>query len=152
MMYSKNGHVCFDGNKDSIEDYYGEQVGTGSLPVFQGAKVQRGHGLGNMLGSLMRTAMPLIKKGSKALGKQVLSTGINIANDLLQGENVKQSLKTRFREAGQNMMSQAADYVRPPGEPVRRGIKRRASLDRDIRRPAKQRRTSKAPRDIFERR
>ena len=47
------------------EDYYTRQVG-GNLPFFVGARVQRGHGLGNFFGSLIRSAMPLIKRGALA--------------------------------------------------------------------------------------
>ena len=63
------------------EDYYTRQVG-GNLPFFVGARVQRGHGLGNLFGSLLRSAMPLIKRGAVALGKRALTTGMRVAGDV----------------------------------------------------------------------
>ena len=103
-----------------------------------------------MFSGLLKSAMPLIKKGSKALGKQVLSTGLDIANDLLSGENFRTSTQRRLKEAGRNLTNQAATSIsKPPGEPERRGIKRRASTLAVIHKKAKVQRTSKPRRDIF---
>ena len=56
-------------------DYYREQAGHG-LPGFQGARFQRGHGLGSMFKGLLHLATPLLKKGAVALGKTALKTGL----------------------------------------------------------------------------
>lgn len=74
----------------SYEDYYVRQVGDG-LPVFVGARVQRGHGLGSLFGGLIRSAMPLIKRGALALGKGALKTGLGVAGDVLSGQSIKES-------------------------------------------------------------
>ena len=52
----------------NYNDYYARQAG-GALPYFAGVQYQRGHGLGSLFGSLLRSAMPLIKRGAVALGK-----------------------------------------------------------------------------------
>ncbi|KAJ8020741.1 hypothetical protein HOLleu_40415 [Holothuria leucospilota] len=52
------------------EQYYLQQVGNG-LPVFHGARVQKGHGLGNILGGLFRSAMPLFQRGLRRLEKKL---------------------------------------------------------------------------------
>ena len=59
----------------NYNDYYARQAG-GALPYFAGAQYQRDHGLGSLFGGLLRSAMPLIKRGAVALGKGALKTGI----------------------------------------------------------------------------
>ena len=61
----------------------------GALPYFAGAQYQRGHGLGSLFRSLLRSAMPLIKRGAVALGKGALKTGVRIADDVLSGQSLK---------------------------------------------------------------
>ena len=50
--------------KMNYNDYYARQVG-GALFV----RYQRGHGLGRLFGSLLRSAMTLVKRSAVALGK-----------------------------------------------------------------------------------
>ena len=109
------------------EHYYTQQVGRG-LPVFTGPRTQRGYGLGGILGGLFRSAMPLIKQGAKTLGREVLNTGIGIAQDALGGENIKTAAKTRFRHAGRNLTQKAIRGLeaRATGS-RRRGIKRKTN-------------------------
>ena len=57
----------------NYDDYYARQVG-GALPYFKGARVQRGHGFGNLFSGLLRTVVPLIRRGAAALGKRALTT------------------------------------------------------------------------------
>lgn len=128
------------------EDYYSKQAGSG-LPVYSGARVQRGYGLGSILGSLARSVMPLLKTGAKTLGKQALTSGMQIAGDMLGGQNFKQSAKRRAKEAGGNLMGKARKRLRfePPGE---RAIKRRSTKHKRIRKSRSNRRRS--GRDIFD--
>ena len=105
------------------ENYYVGQVGRGH-PVFTGARTQRGYGLGGILGGLFRSAMPLIKRGAKALGREALRTGVGIAQDALDGKNVKKAAKSRLLHAGRNLTNKAVRSVmgrRSQGP--RRGIK-----------------------------
>ena len=108
----------------SYEDYYVTQVG-GGLPVFVGARVQRGHGLGSLFGGLIRSAMPLIKRGALALGKGALKTGLGVAGDVLSGQSIKSSAKRRLKETGKDMVSKmpGSSAHGPPGiRLVRRSI------------------------------
>ena len=57
----------------NCRDYYTRQSG-GALPYFAGARFQRGHGLGSVLGGMLRSAMPIIKRGAVALGRGALKT------------------------------------------------------------------------------
>ena len=59
----------------NYNEYYARQAG-GALPYFAGALYQRGHGLGNLFGGLLRSAMPLIKRGAVALGRGALKSGV----------------------------------------------------------------------------
>lgn len=92
---------CCEERKSMIENYYKQQVGNG-LPAFVGRKYQRGHGIGNMLSGLMKSAIPLLKKSGKSVGKHLLSAGMNIATDVLSGKNIKESSKKRLKAGGRN--------------------------------------------------
>lgn len=114
------------------ENYYVNQAGNG-LPVFSGARVQRGHGLGNIFSGLVKAAMPLVKSGVKALGKHGLKTGIQIAEDVLSGQKPKRAIQRRTKKAGSQLLDSALHQFipGPPGEPRRgrqqqKGRKRRA--------------------------
>ena len=76
----------------NYNDYYARQA-CGALPYFAGAPYQRGHGLGSLFGGLLRSAMPLIKRGAVALGKGALKTGVRIADDVLSGQSLKRAAK-----------------------------------------------------------
>ena len=89
---------CCDGSRHLYETYYMDQTGNG-MPVFYGSRGQRGHGLGSILGGLFRGAMPMIKRGLAAFGKQALRTGLEMANDVADGYSVKSSAKQRIPQA-----------------------------------------------------
>jgi hypothetical protein len=79
------------------EDYYMAQSGNG-LPVFEGSRGQRGHGLGSMLSGLFRSAMPMLKRGLQIFGRHALRTGAQIANDVADGGNFGESARKRVGE------------------------------------------------------
>ena len=106
----------------NYDDYYARQVG-GALPYFTGARVQRGHGFGSLFSGLLRSVAPLIKRGALALGKRVLTTGAQIAGDVVAGQNVKKAAKRRATAAGRDMMQSLPATPPPPGKRVKR-IKR----------------------------
>ena len=96
----------------NYNDYYARQAG-GALPYFAGAQYQRGHGLGSLFGSLLRSAMPLIKRGAVALGRGALKTGVRIAGDVLAGQNIKTAAKRRVTDAIGSIRA-------PPGKRIKR--------------------------------
>ena len=96
----------------SYTDYYTRQAG-GALPYFAGAQYQRGHGLGSLFGGILRSAMPLIKRGALALGKGGLKTGFRIAGDVLSGQNIKTAAKRRVTDA-------VLSGLRIPGKRIKR--------------------------------
>ena len=87
----------------NYNEYYARQAG-GALPYFAGAQYQRGHGLGSLFGGLLRSAMPLIKRGALALGKGALKTGVRIADDVMSGQSIKSATKRRVANTGMNLM------------------------------------------------
>lgn len=92
-----------------FDQYYLNQVGSGTgLPVYHGStRLQRGYGLGGLLGGLFRSAMPLLKKGAMTVGRQALQTGVDIAQDVISGQNVKTAAKRRLKAAGKQLGSKA---------------------------------------------
>jgi hypothetical protein len=55
------------------------------------------------------------------LGREALKTGLNIAEDVIAGKNLKQAAKSRLKSTGQNLLQKAIIGVGPPGE---RSVKR----------------------------
>ena len=98
----------------NYNDYYARQAG-GSLPYFAGAQYQRGHGLGSLFGGLLRSVMPLLKRGAVALGRGALKTGVRIADDVLSGQNIKTAAKRRVTDALRSGLR-----APPPGKPIKR--------------------------------
>ena len=86
---------CCDASRQMYEDYYMQQSGSG-LPVFQGSRGQRGHGIGSVLSGLFRSAMPMLKRGLATFGKHALKTGLEIAGDVAEGKSFKESARERI--------------------------------------------------------
>ena len=63
--------------------------------VFVGSRFQRGSGIGSYLGGLFRKALPYLGKGLRAIGREFLSGGIGVLNDLDDKVNLKESVKNR---------------------------------------------------------
>ena len=57
--------------------------------MFYGARTQRGHGIGSLLGGLFRRALPFLKSEAEILGKQAL----NVATDMIDGKSFKVSAR-----------------------------------------------------------
>ena len=121
----------------NYDDYYARQVG-GALPYFTGARVQRGHGFGSLFSGLLRSVAPLIRRGAVALGKRALTTGVQIASDVVAGQNVKKAAKRRATTAGRDLMESLLNTPPPPGKRVKR-IKRAAPRRRVISNKRRQR-------------
>ena len=103
----------------NYNDYYARQVG-GTLPYFTGAPVQRGHGFGSLFSGLLRSVAPLIRHGAVALGMRALTTGVQIAGDVVAGQNVKKAAKRRATAAGRHMMQSLLNTPPPPGKRMKR--------------------------------
>ena len=64
---------------------------------FIGGRHIRGRGLGSLLGGTGRSLIPLLKSGGKALLKGA-RTGMQVAQDVLSGQNVKSALTQAGRK------------------------------------------------------
>ena len=124
----------------NYNDYYARQAG-GALPYFAGAQYQRGHGLGSLFGSLLRSAMPLIKRGAVALGRGALKTGVRIAGDVLSGQNIKTAAKRRVTDAISSIRA-------PPGKRIKRTAAKATFTA--VKRRRKKRTSPKRTADIFD--
>jgi len=64
------------------------------MPVFAGSSTQRGHGLGSILGGFFRRlVLPLVKNNAKNMLTNAVKTGMEVADDVLEGRSLKESAK-----------------------------------------------------------
>ena len=126
---------CCSASRASYEDYYKKQNG-GEIPIFYGSRMQRGHGIGSILGGLFRKALPFLKRGGINLGKQLLSSGIDVANDMIDGKKFKDAAIDRLPE-GINQFANRMGFNRQSGSGVRTSRKRKAAVGQGKKTPAK---------------
>ena len=87
---------CCDDSRELYERYCdNQQRGGGEFPVYVGRYAQRGHGIGNIIGSLFRRILPALK----AITPRILKTGANVLEDVSKGESWKQAVIKRVPEA-----------------------------------------------------
>ena len=92
----KRRTYCYDASRDLYEEYYSRQNG-GEIPVFAGARFQRGHGLGSILGGFFRRlVLPFFKANGKQMLANAVKTGMEVADDVLEGKSMKESAKNEF--------------------------------------------------------
>lgn len=128
----KHRAYCCDASRDLYEEYYSRQNG-GEIPVFVGRRFQRGHGLGSILsGFFRRLVLPFFKTHGKTMLSGALKTGMEMADDVLEGQPLKESAKKRVPEG---IKRTVLSMSRQSGS----GIKKKRIVKRRRR-----------PRDIFE--
>ena len=81
----------------NVVDTYRQPIGV----VYAGSRRQRG---GGILGTLFRHAVPLLKTIGKKVGKRVIKGAADVATDVLEGENFKDSAKRRFIEQSNELL------------------------------------------------
>jgi hypothetical protein len=86
------------------------QTGRG-MGAYSGERFQRGSGLGSIFGSLLRSILPMAKSVAKTVGKQALRTGAEVAQDYLQGENIRESIKTRGKQGARRVLAKGAQAI-----------------------------------------
>lgn len=82
---------------------------------------QFGRGFGSALASLARYFQPLLVRGLKAVGREVLESGSDILTQIDQNKPLKQAVKDRADEAYKNLKRKAESKL----EPLMKGGKRR---------------------------
>jgi hypothetical protein len=73
----------------AVSKYFLQQQYGGVLPVYMGARHQRGHGLGNVLSGALRYVTPILKD----VGRSALKKVPYIVSQTLGGKPVKETLK-----------------------------------------------------------
>ena len=99
----------------SAPSYY--HRGSGGFPVYAGSRRQRG---GSILGSLAKIAMPMLKSVGKAALGQAVGFAKDVAGDLAEGRNIRESLKQRgISRLKKTAMSGLSTITgRPAGRPA----------------------------------
>ena len=126
----KRRAYCCDASRDLYREYYSRQNG-GEIPVFAGRRFQHGHGLGSILGGFFRRlVLPFVKTHGKRMLSGALRTGMEMADDVLEGQSLKESAKRRV-PAG--IKRTVVDVAGQSGSGAkRRCIKRKRKRTRDI--------------------
>jgi len=100
-----------DSRIEHYEKYYANQAGGGIDNWYRGAPVQRGHGIGSFLGGLFRAALPLIRKGAVAIGKEALTAGVNVLEDVNNGIPLRNSFNLHMTDVSNNLKRKASDKL-----------------------------------------
>lgn len=146
--------------EDALTKYYMTQVGSGqssfySGPIYQrGGSFQRGSGIGSFLGGLFRRILPILRKGTIAVGKEVINSGSNFIND------VRQNVKDRSREAVTNLAKKAmygegykrriSSRKRQSSKAIQPVNKKRKTVPKTVKKkPAPKKTVKKKAKDIF---
>jgi len=86
---------CCDAARDLYEEYYDKQNG-GEIPVYAGHRFQHGHGLGSILGGIFRRlVLPFIQTHGKRILANAVRTGMEVADDVIEGQPLKQAAQRR---------------------------------------------------------
>lgn len=137
---------------DSTQDYntyYNLQAG-GNLPYFAGSTIQTGHGIGSMLANVFKgTVLPIIKRGAKVVGKELLNTGLTVASDVMNGENFKSSAKKNLVNSGKNLLNNLTTSLINPKKSMKRKSKQTTSSRKLMKHGQKQNKKRKLNSDIF---
>lgn len=105
---SVHSKAPYQAPRGQYSDYYHRsQFGRGAFPAFGGSRHQRGHGIGSFLSGLFRSVTPLFKSASRTAGKHLISSGLGVASDLLDGHSLKKSVTHRARTAGRSLLKRA---------------------------------------------
>ena len=96
--------------REILYRYYMQQAGSGIGPIYSGPLYQTGHGIGSLLAKIFRTVSPYIKTGAKKFGKELLKSGLDVANDLDNHISLKEALRNRTKEALQRATKIGGSY------------------------------------------
>jgi hypothetical protein len=86
---------------------------------YRAYRVQRGRGLGNILGKLLRRAMPILKRGANMLGPHAGRFGSRVLADVAEGTDVLESAKKNAKNTGTDVVN--AVVARASGKKSQKG-------------------------------
>jgi hypothetical protein len=91
-----------------LKDHLLRQQCGGNIAGYRGARFQRGYGIRGIFKSLARYAIPLFKQGAKVVGKRALQAATEVEHDVIQGKNVRESVKTHRGKVVKDFVEQGA--------------------------------------------
>jgi hypothetical protein len=91
-----------------LRDHLLRQQRGGNIAGYRGARFQGGYGIGGIFKSLARYAILLFKQDSKVVGKRALQAATEVGQDVLQGKNVRESVKTHGGDVIKDFAEQGA--------------------------------------------
>ena len=132
----KHRQYCCDASRDLYEEYYSRQNG-GEVPVFAGRRFQRGHGLGSILGGFVRRlVLPFFQTNAKSMLKNAAKTGMEVADDVIEGRSFVDSVKKRvpagIKRGVEDIVFQSVPQREPRRRPQQQQRRRRRQYRRDI--------------------
>lgn len=124
---------------ERYSDYYVDQVGGGGAEIHVANSQQRGSGIGSFLGGLVRRAIPLIKKGSRAVGKEAVRAGVRVAKDhVFEKIPFEDAVSNRTRESRDRLKKKAIKKISNMiGGGYKRTRKRKTTQSRRVSRRSK---------------
>ncbi|GFX19910.1 uncharacterized protein F54H12.2 [Trichonephila clavipes] len=84
-----------------FEDYYISQTGNG-LPYYADNLFRKDMVLVDGSNDYIPYSFTFLKSGAKSVGKEVLKTSTQIANDMLEGQSFPESARQRTNETGKS--------------------------------------------------
>jgi hypothetical protein len=87
------------------------QTGNGTYSIFQGMPYQRGAGLGALFKSLFRFLLPIGKEVGAVIGQQGLESGTKILSNILEGHNIKETLRKEGKAGLKSLLEKAASQM-----------------------------------------
>ena len=112
-----------------LKDHFSRQQRGGNIAGYRCARFQRGYGIGGIFKSLARYAIPLFKQGARVAGKRALQAATEVGQDVLQGKNVRESVKTHRGKVVKDFVEQGArTLLRPTGHGSKRRRSQRSNL------------------------
>ncbi|KAH7670034.1 Protein F19G12.2, partial [Aphelenchoides avenae] len=79
---------------------------TGGSAYFAGTPYQRGAGIGSVFGSLFRYLLPVLKTFGKEIGREGLSVGSRVLNDIATGSDVRNAVVSHASDGLRNILAQ----------------------------------------------
>ena len=119
-----------------LKDHFLRQQRGGNIAGFRGGHMQRGYGIGGIFKSFARYAIPLFKQGAKVVGKRALQAATEVGQDVIQGKTVRESFKSRGKEAASDFEENVVQKVMTR-KGRKKDIKRAAPAKTPIRGPTK---------------
>jgi hypothetical protein len=125
--------------------------GSGLIPIYRGAIIQRGSGIGSVLKGLIRFFQPALRKGLKTVTKtgqkliksdiakdlgrkgveMLKESGKSILTDVIEGKPLKESVKKQIHHQKQKLKNELNRIIDDKSDQIIQPNKKRQSLRRN---------------------